>query len=152
MAGRRGPQSTRKGIYTPKHPDKYVGDATSIRYMSSWELSVHQFFDRNPNVLRWSSEEIAIPYVKPTDGRVHRYFPDYWIEYRDKQGNLKQEIIEVKPDAQTRSPTRKGKARRTQIYEQLTYTVNIAKWRSATLFCKERGIVFRILTEKQLFR
>ena len=148
----RGPQSTRKGIYTPRNPGKYVGDATTIRYMSSWELSVHQFFDNNPNVLRWSSEEIAIPYVKPTDGRVHRYFPDYWIEFKDRSGNVIQEIIEVKPDAQTRQPRRQGKARKTQLYEQVTYAINIAKWQAATQFCKKKGIVFRILTEKELFR
>ena len=71
----------KQGYYTPKNPDKYVGDITKIRYMSSWELELHKFFDGNPNVIRWASEEIAIPYYKPTDGRIHKYYPDYWVNF-----------------------------------------------------------------------
>ena len=142
----------RRGKFKPKNPEKYVGDLSQIWYMSSWELSVHRFFDTNPNVLRWSSEEIAISYVKPTDRRVHKYYPDYWIEFRDKHGNIKQEIIEVKPQKQTQPPTKKGKSRKTQIIETVQYAINVAKWQAATEFCDKRGIRFRILTEKQLFK
>ena len=77
MAGKRFEQ----GQYIPRNPHKYVGDIDKIRYMSSYELETHKFFDNNERVLRWSSEEIAIPYLKPTDGRVHKYYPDYWVEY-----------------------------------------------------------------------
>ena len=142
----------KQGKYTPKHPEKYVGDPTKIRYMSSWELSFDQFLDNNPNILRWSSEEIAIPYVKPTTGRVHKYYPDYWIEYRDKTGKIVHEIIEVKPEKQTKQPTTKGKNRKTQIYESLTWAVNTAKWEACQQFCNKYGIKFRLVTEKQLFR
>ena len=142
----------RQGFYRARNPEKYRGNASNIVYRSSWELSFCQFLDNNPNILEWASEEVAIPYIKPTDKRVHRYFPDYWIKYKDKEGNLIQEIIEVKPSEQTRSPKRRGKRSKQQIYESITYAINIAKWQAATDFCNKYGMKFRILTEKELFR
>lgn len=134
-----------QGYYKPIHPEKYAGDLDKIRYMSSWELSFNKFLDNNPNILRWASESIAVPYIKPTDGKVHRYYPDYWVEYRNQKGDIVQEIIEIKPANQTKL------GKRPSTYQQLTYAVNMAKWQSCQQFCESRGIVFRILTEDQLF-
>lgn len=143
----------KQGWYQLRHPEKYIGDPAKIRYMSSWELSTHRFLDNNPNILRWSSEEIAIPYIKPTDGKVHRYFPDYWVEYRNRQGELIQEIWEVKPKTQTRKPcASKKKNARTRLYEDVTYAINIAKWQAAKQFCDAHGFIFRIMTEKDIYR
>lgn len=144
----RGSRFT-QGSYVPKNPHKYVGDVSKIRYMSSYELETHKFFDNNPNVLRWSSEEIAIPYLKPTDGKVHKYWPDYWVEYVNKDGVIVQEIIEVKPASQTRMPNGNSKHK---LYESLTLAVNVAKWQAAQAFCKARNITFRIITEKSIFK
>lgn len=138
----------KQGTYTLRNPDKYVGDPTKIVFRSSWELSMNQFLDNNPNILRWSSEEIAIPYVKPTTGRVHRYYPDYWVEYKDREGNVRQEIIEVKPNSQVNVNQKK----RLTEYDKLTYAINLAKWQAATQFCKKHNIKFRLLTEQQMFR
>lgn len=149
---RRRKQNFQQGWYAPRHPEKYKGDATKIRYMSSWELKFHQFLDNNPSILEWSSEEITIPYIKPTDGKVHRYYPDYWVKYRNKHGHLVQEIIEVKPEKQTRTPTTRGKRKIQQLHESVTYAINIAKWRAAQNFCRKYGMTFRIVTENQLFR
>lgn len=145
MAGKKFTQ----GLYAPRNPHKYVGDPTKIRYMSSYELETHKFFDGNERVLRWSSEEIAIPYIKPTDNRVHKYYPDYWVEYVNKDGVIVQEVIEVKPVAQTRAPRANSKHK---LYEQLTLAVNLAKWQAAQAFCVKRGWKFRIITEKSIFK
>jgi len=142
----------RQGYFKPRHPEKYVGDVNRIRFMSSWELKFDQFLDNNPNILRWSSEEISIPYVKPTTGRIHKYYPDYWVEYQTKDGTIIQEVIEVKPSSQVKPPKRRGKRRKTQVYEDLTYAINIAKWTAAKAFCDSQGIRFRIVTENQLFK
>lgn len=142
----------RQGYFTPKHPEKYNGDLKKIRYMSSWELSFHQFLDNNPNILQWSSEPFSIPYIKPTDGRVHRYYPDYWVEYRNKDGDVIHEVIEVKPESQTKPPARRGKRKKTHITEQLMYAINIAKWSSAQAFCNKHNLKFRIVTEQHLYR
>ena len=136
--------------YTPRHPEKYVGDVNRIRYMSSWELKMHQFLDNNPNVLEWCSECIAIPYVKPTDGKVHKYYPDYWVKYRNKKGEVVQEIVEVKPEEQTRQTRKRNRKQR--LYEQLSFEINKAKWRFAQQFCNKYGLKFRIVTEKGIYR
>lgn len=138
----------RQGLYIVKNPHKYVGDPSKVRYMSSWELHAHQFFDNNPNVLRWASEEIAIPYVAP-NGKLRRYYPDYWIEYKDKQGNIVQEMLEVKPAKQTKMSTSRGKR---QLIENVQLAVNLAKWDAASKFCAKYGIRFRIITENELFK
>ena len=134
-----------QGYYTPKHPEKYVGDVNKIRYMSSWELSFNKFLDGNPNILRWASECIGIPYVKPTDGRIHKYYPDYWIEYIDKDGVILQEILEIKPQNQI------VLGKRPSEYAKLTFAVNMAKWEACKRFCESKGIGFKVLSENQIF-
>jgi hypothetical protein len=137
----------KQGVYTLRHPEKYIGDPTKVCFRSSWELEMHKFLDCNPNILRWSSEEVAIPYVKPTTGRVHRYFPDYWVEYKNKAGEVIQEIIEVKPMNQVDL----SKKKRLTEYEKITYAVNMAKWQAAKQFCDKHEIKFTILTENHMF-
>ena len=44
------------------------------------------YCDLNENILEWGSEEIVIPYRSPLDSRVHRYFPDFYIKVREKNG------------------------------------------------------------------
>lgn len=138
----------KQGVYKLRHPEKYLGDPSKVIFRSSWELDMHRFFDNNPNILQWSSEEIAIPYIKPTDRKVHRYFPDYWIKYQTGTGEILEEIIEIKPNNQVNIHTKK----RLTTYDKLTYAINVAKWKAATQFCEKHNLKFRILTEKQLFK
>ncbi len=139
----------RQGYFVPQHPEKYIGDVTKIRYMSSWEHNFDLFLDNNPNILQWASEEIAIPYIKPTDGKVHKYYVDYYVKYKTKDGDIRTELVEIKPHNQTK--VSRSRNPRTKLYEDLTYIVNQAKWEYAKKFAEERGWVFRVVTEKQLF-
>lgn len=142
-----------QGYYKPRHPEKYIGDIKKIRFMSSWELNVHKFLDNNPNILAWSSETIAIPYIKPTDGQIHKYYVDYFVRYNSRAGEVVQELWEVKPKRETQPPKLgKRKKRSTILHEQITYAINQAKWQSAALFAKKCGLKFRILTEEQIFK
>lgn len=145
MAGKHFVQ----GKFNPRNKHKYVGDITNIVFRSSYELQMCSFLDNNERVLHWSSEEVIIPYVKPTDGRVHRYFPDFWVEYVNKDGEILQEIIEVKPKSQTRLPRVNSKH---ALYEQKTLAVNMAKWAAADAFCKKHNMKFRIITERSVFK
>jgi hypothetical protein len=138
-----------KGQYIPKNPHKYNGDINKIVYRSSYELEMHRFLDTNERVLRWSSECVVIPYIKPTDGKIHRYFPDYWVEYVNKDGEILQEIIEVKPKTQTRAPRANNKQK---LYEQATWQINNAKWAAAAAFCAKHNMKFRIITERSVFK
>lgn len=140
----------KQGRYNPKNIKKYIGDPSKVRYMSSWELRMHQFLDSNPAILKWCSECVAIKYLKPTDKKLHRYFPDYYVVYKNKKGQILKEIIEVKPAKQTRRTRQRNPKQR--LYEELTYAVNQAKWEAAVKFCTKYGIKFRVVTEKELFR
>ena len=109
-----------------------------------------QWCDTQPNVLKWASEEFSIPYVSPKDGKVHRYYPDFLIEYRDTGGKIKKQIIEVKPKRQTKPPERKSRVTKSYLYEAATYEINMAKWKAAGEFAKDNGIEFKIITEDEL--
>ena len=138
-----------RGTFTPKNTSKYKGNASNIIYRSSWELRVMKYLDENPNVIWWASEELQIPYVSPIDNKTHRYFPDFIVKMRLKDGKLITYILEVKPLAQTKMPVQKRKTKRF-IQEAATYAVNQEKWRAADLFCREHGWQFKVITEKEL--
>ena len=112
------------------------------------------YCDKNVNVIRYSSEEIIIPYVSPKDGAIHRYFPDFFIEMNTKNG-LKKFLIEIKPETQTKAPQNKvckTNKQKLQLFESfMTFQINEAKWAAAEQFCKKQEIQFLILTEKELF-
>lgn len=140
-----------KGRFSPKNPSKYNGNPTNIIYRSLWELRVMKQFDENKGVISWSSEEIAIPYISPIDGKVHRYFPDFVIKTHEK----KVKMIEIKPAAQSVPPTVRVNGQRiTKKYltEVSRYGINISKWKAADEYCKDRGWEFFVLTEKDLFQ
>ena len=103
------------------------------------------------NILEWASEEFWIPYLDPTTNRVRRYFPDFFIKYKDKDNNIRRSVIEVKPMRETLEPkVTKGKSRKTLINESVTYVKNQAKWKAAKEFCADRKLEFKIMTEKEL--
>lgn len=138
-----------KGWFRPRNPHKYKGDPNGIVYRSSWELRVMKYLDDNPAVIWWASEELPIRYVSPIDNKVHRYFPDFIVRTKRKDGKETTMVLEVKPYRQTQMPTQKRKTQRF-INEMATYAVNQEKWKAADLFCKEHGWQFKILTEKEL--
>ena len=141
-----------KGFFTPRNPHKYQGDLSRIIYRSSWELDFMRFLDNNTKILKWGSETIAIPYVKPTTGRVHKYYPDFYVEYLNSKGKLVRDIVEVKPEKQIKKPTTRGKSKKTQVTESLTYAINRAKWHAAELYCHKYGYNWRIISERGIFK
>jgi hypothetical protein len=138
-----------QGRYTPEHPEKYAGNPKDIVYRSSWELKVMVSLDRNPSVILWNSEGLAIPYRSPLDEKIHRYFPDLLVKVKNKDGRLHTILIEIKPHAQTELRTTKRNTRKF-LNEAATYVVNRAKWAAAEEFCKDQGWEFKVLTEKHL--
>jgi hypothetical protein len=134
-----------RGKFIPKNPEKYIGDASNIFFRSLWEASCMKFFDSSKDVLRWGSEELSIPYLSPKDGRVHQYFPDFFVEYRDVEGNIKKEIVEVKPYHESDSAAAKTDRSKAAL------EINEAKWAAAATFCESRGLQFRVLTERSIF-
>jgi hypothetical protein len=141
-----------KGLFRPLNPSKYQGDPTNIVYRSSLEWKTMREFDRNPNVLMWASEERYIPYRSPLDGRVHRYFIDFIIKIRNKEGLVETLMVEVKPASQCVPPVKRKSGRITKAYinEVQRWGVNEAKFKAAREYAAQRGWRFELLTETMI--
>lgn len=148
---RKRPKPTK---FTPKNPQKYVGDVNNIVMRSKWERKFALWCDNNVNVLKWNSEGFAIPYHSHVDGKTRRYFIDFFCEVRKVDGSIENLAIEVKPYKETQPPelpkvkTDKTEAR--YIDELTTYQRNQDKWNSARAWCAKNNFRFVILTEHEL--
>ena len=138
------------GYFRPKNPKKYVGDPTNIIYRSSWECRVMRWLDDNPSILSWASEELVIPYISPVDKRYHRYFPDFLVKVKTKDGLTKTMILEIKPKKQAMEPAKKKRVTKQYLQEVMTWGVNQAKWKAAEEYALDRGWEFKVLTEEHL--
>lgn len=141
-----------KGKYTPKNPSKYIGNHTRCIYRSLWERKMMNWMDSNPSVLRWGSEEVVIIYRSPVDGKKHRYYVDFIMEIKDRNGNIRTILIEVKPKKQCVPPAKPKKKTKSYLSESKTWAVNQAKWEAAKKVADSRGWEFQIITEDQLFK
>ena len=138
-----------QGKFKVKNVKKYQGNIDEVYYRSSWELSVMLWCDNNPNITQWSSEELCIPYLCPTDNKMHRYFVDFRIRFNDKHTY----IIELKPKKQTIAPEQKSlnkRHRKQYLTEVLNFVKNQAKWKAAEQFATKRGELFQVWTEETL--
>ena len=109
-----------------------------------------RWLDRNPDIISWASEELQIPYKSPVDGQWHRYFPDFLVKMRTRDGKLKTMILEVKPKKQAQPPEPRKRVTKQYIQEVATWGVNQSKWKAATEFALDRGWEFKVLTEEHL--
>ena len=134
-----------QGKYSLKYPEKYMGNREPT-YRSSWEFAFCRFCDEHPNVTQWASESIKIPYRNPLTGKKTIYVPDFLIAFSDAKGKSRVELIEVKPENQT-DQRKLGRSKVNQAH----WVVNQAKWSAARAYCKQKGILFRIITEKDMF-
>ena len=134
-----------RGRYTLKNPEKYAGTKNPI-YRSSWEHTFMTFCDNNPAVIGWASEAVRIPYKNPLTGKQSSYVPDFFVQYQDKDGNRKSELVEIKPSNQS---TMEGAGRSRNRH--MAVVQNMAKWEAATRWCKQKRITFRVVTENDLY-
>lgn len=138
-----------------KCPERYCGRDYKIYIRSSYEMQMLTKFLDNPNrkdIIEWSSEDIVIKYRDASDGgRVHRYFLDFYFSAYDKYGNIKKYLIEVKPFHETKKPIVKNKRKTTQKKLIETYLKNQSKWERARQYAEQNNMIFRIITEKELF-
>lgn len=148
--------NSKKGWYKIQNTNKFIkpldeymestkrnDDGIFIQYKSGLERIAFRYADINPKVKYFSIEPFFIPYVKPLDNKVHRYFIDLYLEFVTGDKFL----VEVKSYQETVKPQKKCKNYTEQIQ---TYLINISKWKSAKEFAEKRGMKFIILTEKEL--
>lgn len=134
-----------QGVYVPVNAQKYVGRGNP-RYRSGWELSFFQFCDNNENVLEWASEAISIKYRHPFTGKITNYVPDIFMRYRTKNNKICTEIVEIKPRKQSMIEGKMNER------DRMVVAINHAKWEAARAFCQRSGIVFRVITERDMFK
>jgi hypothetical protein len=136
--------ATSKGIFLPKNPSKVIGKG-AIKYRSSWEQVFMNFCDNNPNVVNWGSEVLRIPYRNPITKKNTIYIPDFIVSYVDRNGRPHTEVIEIKPLKE--SVMERARSPR----DKIMLAINMAKWQAAQAFCANNNMVFRLVTEQQLF-
>ena len=141
----RGSRKFAQDKFHPKNAKKYVGSGVPT-YRSSWELHFMMFCDNNANIVEWASEPLRIPYRNPITGKQSVYVPDFLVRYKDRNNKVTTELVEIKPYKQS---VIEGKQ---NANARATVAVNMAKWEQARRWAGKRGIRFRVITEKEIFR
>jgi len=128
-----------QGYINPKSCKKLIDYSKPIIYRSSYEKKFMVWLESNHHVARWGSECVCIPYLF-MDGKTHRYYPDYYVEFTDGTKML----VEIKPANQTTAPTNEN------AWAQREWARNSCKWAAAKEFCAAKGFKFKILTERTI--
>lgn len=140
--------------FVPKNKEKYVGDVSNIVMRSSWEKRFALWCDNNPSVIKWNSEGTPIQYWHSVDQKHRRYYIDFFIQIKVKDGSIKNMAIEIKPYGETippKVPKRKTpKTEQRYINECITYQRNQDKWKAAKEWCSNNGFEFIVMTENEL--
>lgn len=126
-----------------KNPQRFSGNRP-ITLRSSWEIDfVFKFLDTNSNIIEWKSEDIYIPYRFAGDNKIHKYFPDFYVKVKNKEGKITEKIIEIKPQKDLKINRNKKNIE--------TVVKNTNKFEAVQEYCKQKGMEFLILTERELY-
>lgn len=152
-------KSAKQGWYKILNPEKFITQLDDhmksykdgcVNFKSSLEFKAIKYCDYNKYITNWSLEPFAIKYLKPTDGKMHRYYIDLFIEFSTGDKFL----VEIKSKGETVPPKQpKNKNQKAMINYQRalqTYAVNEAKWKAAKEFATNNKMKFIILTEDEL--
>lgn len=113
--------------------------------------------DSDPSVIAWSSESVVVPYYSPIDQKLHKYYIDFVVRKKLKDGTIEEWLVEVKPSSQIPREDNKPKALegkitlqkiKRNIKEKETYIINDAKFKAAHKYAEMTGRKFILLTEE----
>lgn len=99
-----------------------------IYYASSYELKALNIFETDSEIIYFDRCKDSIEYISPDDNNIHKYLPDFYVEYK----NGLKKVIEIKAEWQT--------------HENRT----IAKINAAYEYYEGTGIQYEVWTEKEL--
>ena len=133
-----------QGKYQIKNAEKYVGKKQPT-YRSGWEFTFMTFCDTNPAIVSWASEPFMVPYRNPFTGKNTIYVPDFLIVYVDKNQQKHAEVIEVKPRKEVALEHARSER------DRAAAVLNTAKWTAARAWCANQGLMFRIVTEEDIY-
>ena len=129
--------------------------------MSGLEFNYYHLIDKSPNVKRWGSEVIHVPYLHPwkTDKNDNRRMAKYWVDVYLESTSGQKYMIELKPNKEIKALNEskapkmtKNKKKQTYIHQVQYYTMNQAKWQAASKYAHERGWNFICLGEDDYSR
>lgn len=144
-------KNIKTGYYHVVNKSKIKNNNKVLYYRSGLEKKMMRICDLSPSIIKWSYEEVIIPYKKlyQTDKKIHRYIMDFWLK-KKVNGRIKEFLVEVKPFDFLSPP--KIQKRKTKKYIDLieNYSTNVAKWEQADKYCNDKGWEFAIVTEKDL--
>lgn len=120
-------------------------------YIKHWLLEKDQKFDSsfeelyykklNDEKIYWKNNlTIYIPYIHPKDNKKHYYVPDVLI-YKDKEFEILETIVEVKPSEFVENPNNK----KGEYYE-----ITKRKLEALKNFCDINNLNYKVITEKHL--
>jgi hypothetical protein len=112
----------------------------SIIYRSSYEKKFIIWLEQNKHVKYWGSECFSIPYILITDGKMHSYYPDYFVELESGECW----VVEIKPYNQTQKPVNEN------CWAAKEYIKNMCKWKATKEFCESKGYKFKVFTERTI--
>lgn len=136
-----------------KFPEKYKG-SRPITCRSSWEIAfIIKYLDVNENIVEWGSESVIIKYIRPDDGKLHRYFMDFNFKAKTKTGKMKEFWVEIKPANQITPPKEPKRKTKGYMNQVKTYLINQAKWETTKTIVEQKkkegmDLEFLILSEK----
>lgn len=165
----------KQGIFTITNRSKYIGSKDPA-FKSGLEERVMNYMDKNSSVLKWAYEDpkMVVEYFLPTDGRIHRYYPDFYMEAIGSSGTIKKFLIEVKTLKEIpedylkemygskledkefkrnllKEPKSKlSKSKENYNRKRLTVLQNKAKFDAAKDFCKKNGMTFKVITQNEI--
>ena len=161
----------KQGYFKPTNPGKYRGDPNQIIFRSMWEQRFMVWCDIHPNIVKWSSEPVAIPYINPCaklvngqyQSAMHNYYVDFYITVQKEDGSQSW-LIEIKPGMQVPTSEQLSRLRnmisegnrtdkKVKRYNQelKTLLINRAKFLAAKKFAEDRGCKFAVCDEHFLF-
>lgn len=139
--------------YQPLNESKYIGQYPIV-CRSSWERKYCIYCDNTEDIISWSSEPFEIKYYNPYTSKTHKYYPDFWIKVRKKDGTLQEYLIEIKPKKKLTKPSYPTKNSKKALenfhYRVKEYVQIVAKSRAAKEFAKSRNMKYIILTEDSI--
>ena len=125
----------KSGVYIVENIEKYrqpqdktMNAQIYPTYRSSWEEKFMFYLDHSNNIEFWGSEPLAIKYISPKDGQIHRYYIDFMF----KTVSGEKHLIEIKPKSQFNNP------------------INQAKWKAAQEYANQIGAIFSVVSEVEL--
>lgn len=145
-----GKYKSLKGKYIPLHPEKYRGKKIP-EYKSALELRMMRYLDKNPSILEWTYEPMAIDYFDALRKKNRKYYLDFIAKIHVGGGFTKTTLIEVKSQKETVQPQKTSRMSDKTYREAMkVWITNTSKWKAAKKYARSRNYDFVIISEAQL--